>query len=453
MPQYFWQQPAIPVRNPPTPLPVPPMSWYRRDDGLLLPRLRSDLIRGESLILPVPAAGGGYNNLTNWPGIGLHSDTPNRPVYTNGVLSWIGPVGGGPSTSSDIAQTLALTRSGIVSTSANGQVISGLAIINASGSPALSINHNNVTVRNCYIISTGYPGGIAISQSTSGTLIEDCEIFCGGVYATGNYCIGGPGVGVIVNTIARRLNIHGGIKSFGQGINGCTIIDCYSHGMAGSDCNHIAAWCPGSLQSTNCLVQHNYFDGVDRVVNSIGTLGSITGGSGYTPGTYYNIPLTGGSGGNATADIVVNGSGVVSSVTLRNPGYNYVNTNTLSASASYIGPGSGFSIPVSTVIASNSFESSALDLTNYGSGGGVNTINMQNCAMALTNSTHQILCETYTSTPISGVVTNNSVVSCGFFGSQPYGSTSLTMLADNSNFVMATALATSGSALNGTGVW
>jgi hypothetical protein len=94
----------------------------------------------------------------------------------------------------------------------------------------------------------------------------------------------------------------------------------------------------------------HYYYYPDSIVQSpVATLGAITGGSAYTTGTYLNVPLTGGSGSSAAANIVVSG-GAVTSVTLTQGGTGYVVGNTLSAAASTIGgTGSSFSIPVATV--------------------------------------------------------------------------------------------------------
>jgi hypothetical protein len=79
-------------------------------------------------------------------------------------------------------------------------------------------------------------------------------------------------------------------------------------------------------------------------------LGTITGGSGYVDGTYFNVPLTGGTGTGAVASIVVSG-GTVTSVTITNPGCQYVVGDVLSASSTVIGnSGSGFSVPVAAVV-------------------------------------------------------------------------------------------------------
>ena len=85
--------------------------------------------------------------------------------------------------------------------------------------------------------------------------------------------------------------------------------------------------------------------------SAIQTLGAVTGGSGYTNGTYTNVPLTGGSGANATATVVVSG-GAVTTVTITLRGAGYVIGNTLSASNTNLGgTGAGFSIPVTAIYA------------------------------------------------------------------------------------------------------
>ena len=94
---------------------------------------------------------------------------------------------------------------------------------------------------------------------------------------------------------------------------------------------------------------HYYYYPESIVQGALKILGAITAGSAYTNGTYFGVPLTGGSGSGATARIVVSG-GAVTSVTLQNPGVFYAVGDTLSVAASSVGgTGSGFSIPVSTV--------------------------------------------------------------------------------------------------------
>jgi len=83
--------------------------------------------------------------------------------------------------------------------------------------------------------------------------------------------------------------------------------------------------------------------------SAIQTLGAITGGSGYVDATYTDVPLTGGAGGGATADIVVSG-GAVTSVTIVVRGYGYQVNDALSADAADLGgSGAGFSIPVTDI--------------------------------------------------------------------------------------------------------
>jgi len=89
--------------------------------------------------------------------------------------------------------------------------------------------------------------------------------------------------------------------------------------------------------------------------SGIQTLGTITGGSGYTNGTYTAVNLIGGSGSSAQATIVVAG-GVVTTVTITGRGRGFVVGNIMSANSTSIGgTGSGFVVPVSAIFASTGF--------------------------------------------------------------------------------------------------
>jgi len=95
-------------------------------------------------------------------------------------------------------------------------------------------------------------------------------------------------------------------------------------------------------------VEMHYFYYPPTIVQGqITTLGSLVGGTLYTNGVYQNVPLTGGSGANATADIVVSG-GSVTSVNLTFGGNFYVVNDILSCS-SLGSTGTSFTINVTGV--------------------------------------------------------------------------------------------------------
>ena len=98
----------------------------------------------------------------------------------------------------------------------------------------------------------------------------------------------------------------------------------------------------------NYSVEMHYFYYPPTIVQGqIATVATLVAGSLYTNGVYQNVPLTGGSGANATADIVIVG-GVVTSCTLKFGGNFYVVGDVLSCS-SLGSTGTGFSITVSSV--------------------------------------------------------------------------------------------------------
>jgi hypothetical protein len=95
---------------------------------------------------------------------------------------------------------------------------------------------------------------------------------------------------------------------------------------------------------------HYYYYPPTIVQGQITLIAITTVGSLYVPGVYENVSLTGGSGSGATATIVVNSSGAVSSVTLNEGGQFYVVGNVLSAATANLGgAGSGFTATVNAV--------------------------------------------------------------------------------------------------------
>lgn len=103
----------------------------------------------------------------------------------------------------------------------------------------------------------------------------------------------------------------------------------------------ILAPCPDLAYNVE---MHYFYYPPTIVQGQISILNNLIGGSLYTNGVYQNVPLTGGSGANATADIVVVG-GTVVSCDLKFGGNFYVVGDTLSC-ASLGSTGSGFSVEV-----------------------------------------------------------------------------------------------------------
>jgi hypothetical protein len=96
--------------------------------------------------------------------------------------------------------------------------------------------------------------------------------------------------------------------------------------------------------SNYTVEMHYYYYPASIVQGQITAINTLVSGSLYTNGVYQNVPLTGGSGANATADIVIAG-GVVTSCTLKFGGNFYVIGDVLSCS-SLGSTGTGFSVTV-----------------------------------------------------------------------------------------------------------
>lgn len=105
----------------------------------------------------------------------------------------------------------------------------------------------------------------------------------------------------------------------------------------------------GPTPDSNYSVEMHYFYYPVSIVQSAVNNGTITPGFGYANGLYSNVPLTGGSGSGATANITVAGN-VVTSVTLNSKGNFYAVGDVLTTPITYIGGiGSGFEYTLTAV--------------------------------------------------------------------------------------------------------
>jgi len=105
----------------------------------------------------------------------------------------------------------------------------------------------------------------------------------------------------------------------------------------------------GPTPDSGYSVELHYFYYPISIVQSAVNNGTITPGFGYANGLYSNVPLTGGSGSGATANITVAGN-LVTRVTLNNQGNFYAVGDVLTTSSAYIGGiGSGFAYTLTAV--------------------------------------------------------------------------------------------------------
>ena len=221
-----------------------------------------------------------------------------QDLYVNGVR--VGKGGGSLATNTVIgAGALSATDTAgysvaIGNSALNGQTSGGFNV--AIGSSAMSSNQTGGTN-----IAIGY---LALQQGTApsnNTMVG----YTSGRYTTNQYNCGFGAASLGLNTTAPNLTAIGA----------------------------------GSLQNNT---------------TNVATLGSITGGTGYTDGTYTGVVMTLSSGSTAitypTATIVVAG-GAVTTVTLTSNGVGFKDTTTVltAPAASIGGTGSGFSVPVATL--------------------------------------------------------------------------------------------------------
>jgi len=147
---------------------------------------------------------------------------------------------------------------------------------------------------------------------------------------------------------------------YGLSLNGTVVLD-REQNLAVKNASIENLSVTGTLTAVNTtdsyLKDNNILLNSGIEAGAVSTLGSVTGGSGYTQGTYRNVPLvvsSGTAGYGATADIVVSTGGAVTSVTIANAGSGYATHTVFTVAAADIDSddnGTNFSVPVTTVTA------------------------------------------------------------------------------------------------------
>lgn len=145
---------------------------------------------------------------------------------------------------------------------------------------------------------------------------------------------------------------------YGLSLNGTVVLD-REQNLAVKNASIENLSVTGTLTAINTtdsyLKDNNILLNSGIEAGAVSTLGSVTGGSDYTQGTYRNIPFvvsSGTVGYGATADIIVSTGGAVTSVTIVNAGSGYATDTVFTVNAENIDSddnGINFSVPVTVV--------------------------------------------------------------------------------------------------------
>jgi len=97
------------------------------------------------------------------------------------------------------------------------------------------------------------------------------------------------------------------------------------------------------------LPKYYPFDPISLIRDEVTAIAITDAGTGYTPGSYVNVAVTGGTGSGLTVDITVGGPGAITVVTVNNNGSGYTNSDVVQPSMrSGTGSGADFTLTVET---------------------------------------------------------------------------------------------------------
>ncbi len=218
------------------------------------------------------------------------------------------------------------------------------------GDPTIAANWSSATT--CI---GGGNGGESGTVGHSYVYIEGSTLYCYYIQLSSKNIMVATANITTPTTWGNNATIFTGVPGGGSSNGNCCVVKAngvyylYQESLWGNSFpteGTTNSWQIACLQSTTPT---GTFTLVPSPIQTSGGLGTITGGSGYTNGTYNNVPLTGGSGTGAQAQIIVSG-GAVTTVTITAAGSGYLVGDALSANASSIGgTGSGFSVPINWV--------------------------------------------------------------------------------------------------------
>jgi hypothetical protein len=306
---------------------------------------------------------GNGNNLLISP-----SNASNATDKNGGNLTLTGSRGTGAGTPGNLifATSTATTTGTTLQTLSERMRINGggNVLINTTTDSGYKLNVNGTTFVNELITTGGivkhnpYTPGIRALEIYSGTGHLGNTGVWASMYSTGVYgngwdpFYGTQGIGVVGDPNNNsnggsvvNIGVYGGAAlSNATGVYGTS-------GLFGKAANLRNASAALEVNSTTHGFLPPRMTAAQRsALNTITGFGVITGGSGYVDGTYYTVSITGGSGQNAYARIVISG-GSVTSVTLETNlggltgGFGYTNGASVSASNTQLGgTGAGFSV-------------------------------------------------------------------------------------------------------------
>lgn len=149
-----------------------------------------------------------------------------------------------------------------------------------------------------------------------------------------------------------QTNLMSNPTTISDGLDGIVVVNNYTSKRGGVSLNVTGFPLP-NIRAGHVIIKETSTGEFKpmpvNVAAGVSTTSGLVAGTGYTNGTYTNVPLSGGSGTGALATVVVGGT-VVTGVTITQAGGGYKVADALSIPAAFAGgTGSGATVNVATL--------------------------------------------------------------------------------------------------------